>query len=175
MLSCLNDIMDEVIRSIHQSKIEEILRHINLIHPNLKFTTEMELNGRISFLDMLLIRIVRKLFSTWYCKPTDTGLVMNFHALAPKRYKRSVVSGFVHRIYCACSSWQYFCDSIEKLRKFLKRTNTHLSSTSQSSQRQSTNSGSLHSLSRISQPMLLTRNKNTEYYYSIVVNQPTSS
>ena len=113
--------MNDVIRSIRLSEIEEILRRINLIHPNLKFTMEMEVNGRISFLDMLLIRIGRKLFSTWYCKPTDTGLVMNFHALAPRRYKRSVVSGFVHRIYRACSSWQYICDSIDKAKEVLEK------------------------------------------------------
>ena len=113
--------MDDVIRSIRQSEIEEILRHINLIHPNLKFTIEMEVNGDISFLDMLLMRRGRKLFSTWYCKPTDTGLVMNFHALAPRRYKRSVVSGFVHRIYRACSTWQYVCDSIDKAKAVLEK------------------------------------------------------
>ena len=39
---------------------------------------------------------------------------MNYHALAPKRYKRSVVSGFVHRIHCACSTWQYFHEFLER-------------------------------------------------------------
>ena len=59
------------------------------------------------------------LSSTWYTKPTDTGLIMNFHALAPKRYKRSVVSGFVHRIYRACSDWKAFHESLEKAKKIL--------------------------------------------------------
>ena len=58
--------------------------------------------------------------STWYTKPTDTGLVMNFYALAPKKYKKSVVSGFVHRIYRACSSWSYFHQSLEKAKKILR-------------------------------------------------------
>ena len=58
-----------------------------------------------------------KLSSTWYCKPTDTGLIMNFYALAPKHYKRSVVEGFVHRVYRACSrhSWENFHDSMKKV------------------------------------------------------------
>ena len=62
-----------------------------------------------------------KLQSTWYSKPTDTGLILNFHALAPKRYKRSVVSGFVYRIYRACSSWALFHDSLEKAKRVLER------------------------------------------------------
>ena len=31
-----------------------------------------------------------KLSPTWYYKPTDTGKIINYHALAPKCYKRSV-------------------------------------------------------------------------------------
>ena len=46
---------------------------------------------------------------------------MNYHALAPKRYKRSVVSGVEHRIHRACSTWQHFHDSLEKAKRILKR------------------------------------------------------
>ena len=62
-----------------------------------------------------------KLSSTWYSKPTDTGLIMNFHSLAPKRYKYSVVSGFVPRIHRACSSWKHFHESLEKAKKILEQ------------------------------------------------------
>ena len=69
---------------------------------------------------MKIIRNACKLSSTWYCKPTDTGLIMNFHALAPLRYKKSVVCGFVHRIYRACSTWENFHTSLEKAIKILR-------------------------------------------------------
>ena len=62
-----------------------------------------------------------ELSSTWYNKPTDTGLIMNYHSLAPKRYKRSVVSGFVYRIYRACSNWNNFHVSLEKAKRILER------------------------------------------------------
>ena len=62
-----------------------------------------------------------KLLSTWYNKQSDTGLIMNFHALAPKRYKRSVVSGFVHRIHRAYSSWENIHTSLEKAKRILER------------------------------------------------------
>ena len=113
--------MDDVIRSIHRDQIQEKLRQINNIHRNLKFTMEGEQNGEIPFLDMLLIRKGKKLSSTWYCKPTDSGLVMNFHALAPKRYKRSVVSGFVYRIYRSCSTWEHFHHSLTKAKEVLEK------------------------------------------------------
>ena len=46
---------------------------------------------------------------------------MNYHALAPKRYKRSVVSGFVYRIHRACSSWENFHISMEKAKMILEK------------------------------------------------------
>ena len=46
---------------------------------------------------------------------------MNHHALAPKCYKRSVVEGFVHRVYRACSSWENVHDSVEKVKMILER------------------------------------------------------
>ena len=45
---------------------------------------------------------------------------MNFHALAPKRYKRSMVSGFIYRIHRACSSWNLFHESLGKEKRILE-------------------------------------------------------
>ena len=98
----------------------EVRVAINNLHPSLKFTIEREENGCIAFLDMKLIHENNSVSSTWYNKPTDTGLIMNFHALAPKRYKHSVVSGFVHRIFRACSTWNHFHESLEKAKKILE-------------------------------------------------------
>ena len=113
--------MDDVIRSIKRNKIEHVLQSINELHSSLKFTIERENDGKLPFLDMLVIRNNQKLTSTWQSKPTDIGLVMNYHALAPKRYKRSVVSGFVHRIYRACSTWKHFHESLRKAKCILEK------------------------------------------------------
>ena len=42
-------------------------------------------------------------------KPTDTGLIINFHSISPLKYKRSVFTGFVHSI-----SWKYSHESLTK-------------------------------------------------------------
>ena len=54
-------------------------------------------------------------------KATDTGLVMNYHALAPRKYKQSVVAGFVHRIHRACSTWENFHTSLQKAKCILEQ------------------------------------------------------
>ena len=93
--------MDDIIRVIKKEDKGRKLKEINNIHPSLKFTIECENEGSIPFLDMRIMNIMGNLSSTWYSKPSDTGLIMNYHSLAPKRYKRSVVSGFVHRLHRA--------------------------------------------------------------------------
>ena len=112
--------MDDIIQNIKRVQIEQKLTAINGLHPSLRFIIEREENGSIPFLDMRIIHSNGRLSSTWYNKPTATGLIMNYHALAPERYKRSVVSGFVYRMYRACSSWQHFHESLEKAKRVLE-------------------------------------------------------
>ena len=113
--------MDDILRTIKEQFIQAKLKEINALHPNLKFTLEVEAEGKLSFLDLCINHVNDKLSSIRYCKPTDTGLIINFHALAPKRYKRSAVEGFVHRVHRACSSWENFHDSMEKVKMTLQR------------------------------------------------------
>ena len=83
--------MDDILRTIKENLIENKLSEINSSHPNLKFTLEVEKTGELPFLDICIEHHQSMLSSTWYCKPTDIGLILNFHAMAPKRYKRSVI------------------------------------------------------------------------------------
>ncbi|XP_066936347.1 uncharacterized protein [Clytia hemisphaerica] len=86
--------MDDYLRNIRADKINEKLEEINNLHQSLKFTIEYEKGRSLPFLDMLIqCSPDGDLTSTWYSKETDTGLLMNFHALAPITYKRSVVDG----------------------------------------------------------------------------------
>ena len=79
--------MDDILRDIKEYRIDEKLREINGYHPNLTFTIEKEKGASLWFLDMKISRKDGKLTSTWYTKATDTGLTINYHALAPLRYK----------------------------------------------------------------------------------------
>jgi len=69
-------------------RLEEIvlMRHkllltVNRLNSSLKFTVEKEANNSIAFLDMEIHHQNNKLVSTWHTKSTDTGLIMNYHAL----------------------------------------------------------------------------------------------
>ncbi|XP_066913586.1 uncharacterized protein [Clytia hemisphaerica] len=113
--------MDDILRDIHVDDIESELKEVNELQaPNLKFTIEREKDGKIPFLDMLLIREGSTISSTWYTKPTDTGLMMNYHALSPLRYKRSAVTSMIHRIFRSCSTLELLDESLVKARRILK-------------------------------------------------------
>ena len=113
--------MDDIITTTKTTEVDNKLSEINQLHANLKFTTETETEGRLPFLDLCIVHSENELFTTWYSKPTDTGLIMNFHAVAPRRYKRAVVQGFIHRIFRACSTWEAFHESVKRAKQVLER------------------------------------------------------
>ena len=78
--------MDDIIRDIKKNCIDAKLAEINDLHPSLKFTIERAIEGKIPFLDMLILEINGRLSSTWYNKPTATGFIMNYRTVAPIRY-----------------------------------------------------------------------------------------
>ena len=57
----------------------------------------------------------------WYRKKTDTGLTINFHALAPMKYKRGMVINLVYRIFNAASSWELFDKGLTEGKSILRR------------------------------------------------------
>ena len=113
--------MDNILRTIKESLIDNKLSEINSLHSKLKFTLEVEQNGNLPFLDICIEHHEGTLCSTRYCKPTDTGLILNFHVMGPKRYKRSLIQGFVYRIYRACSTWKIFYESLIKAKDILEQ------------------------------------------------------
>ena len=113
--------MDDIVCDKKTDEVDQQLESNNNLHQNLTFTMEREQDGKMVHLDMLMLHRNNSLSSTWYTKPTDTGLVMNFHALAPNKYKRSVVSGMVHRIVRACSSDENVQSSLVKAKAILMK------------------------------------------------------
>ena len=105
----------------NKDEINERLNLANSLHPNLKFTIERENDGKLSFLDMVIFNSNGSLSSGWFRKVTDTGLTLNFNSLAPTKYKKSVVTSFVYRIFRACSNWELFHKDLFEATDILSR------------------------------------------------------
>ena len=74
--------MDDTIRDTKRDRKQTKLAELNNLHPSLKFTMEEEDDsGELAMLDVKVINDHGQLHSTWYNKPTDTGLIMNYHCM----------------------------------------------------------------------------------------------
>ena len=85
--------------------INPFLNYLNSKHPNIKFTSEIENNNSLAFLDVLIDKTINGFSSSVYRKPTFTGLTMNFNSFAPFLYKINLIKTLIHRSYSICSSY----------------------------------------------------------------------
>ena len=82
----------------------KLLSIFNSIHPNLHFTTELESDCSLSFLDVLIHRRSDGSFSfSIFRKKTWTGVYLNFHSFVPMSYKRALVRSLFTRVVRLCS------------------------------------------------------------------------
>ena len=113
--------VDDVICTTKINDTNNKLAVLNSLHPNLNFTFEIEQDNKIPFLDLLISRDENNLLhSNWYRKATDTGLLMNYHSVAPKKHKRAVITGLVHRVHSCSSSWTRFDDGLKEAKDILE-------------------------------------------------------
>ncbi|KAF7677257.1 hypothetical protein TCON_2655 [Astathelohania contejeani] len=99
------------------SHINMFRDYLNKKHPNIKFTSELEVNNSLSFLDVKLANVNG--FSTCiFRKPTFTGLGLNFHSFVPDIFKRNAIKTLLNRAYMVCSSWSSFDAEIKFLTEF---------------------------------------------------------
>ncbi|XP_046863266.1 uncharacterized protein LOC124457010 [Xenia sp. Carnegie-2017] len=99
------------------------LTYLNHQHPNISFTSELEKDNTLPFLDVKITRSNGKFSTSVYRKPTFTGLFTNFHSFIPIQYKRSLISSLLHRIFNLCSSYEHFHTELEVVRKMFTLNN----------------------------------------------------
>ena len=93
----------------------EFLDILNGLHPNLKFTMEVEANSTLPFMDVLVQRIGKTFVRSVYRKPTFTGLYMRWDSFSPTRTKISLIRSLAIRALKICSQ-STLADELEKLR-----------------------------------------------------------
>ena len=81
------------------SHIPLFLDFLNHQHPNIKFTSEIESNNTLPFLDVKITRSNQSFSTSVYHKPTFTGLFTNFDSFIPLSYRRSLILSLLHRFF----------------------------------------------------------------------------
>ena len=85
---------------------------LNRLHSSLSFTMEVESNGQLPFLDVLVERGDSSFLTSVYRKPTFTGLYLNWHSFAPKSTKLNLIRCLSYRALYICSE----CEIDNELR-----------------------------------------------------------
>ena len=87
---------------VFNRNLEELLdfqKYLNLLHPNIKFTLEIEKDNCINFLDLAIIKHNNKLHFNIYRKPTTTNQVIPFDSTAPITHKLASFRFFFNRLF----------------------------------------------------------------------------
>ena len=83
--------------------IRAALFFLNSRHSNIKFTTELESNNKLPFLDVYVVRRVNKYITTVYRKKTFTGVYLNWNSLTSRKYKIGLINNLLNRIFRSCT------------------------------------------------------------------------
>ena len=101
------------------SHVSKFLNFLNDKHPNIKFTSEIENNKCLPFLDISIKRVNNSLTTSVYRKRTFTGLMTKFNSSIPNQYKRNLVTTLVIRAYNICSNYFNLHNELTLLEQFL--------------------------------------------------------
>lgn len=91
--------VDDCLTAVPENKITDLINAFNNFHTKLQFTSEIEQNNQINFLDLTLVRKIEneKIKTKWYNKETWSGRYLNFNSNHPKNQKNSVIIGLTDR------------------------------------------------------------------------------
>ena len=112
---------DTFLLSRSKEHIEKFHLYLNCQHPNIKFTTDIEENNSISFLDIKINRDNNRFLTSVYRKPTFSGVFTNFGSYIPLSYRSGLISSFLYGAFKLCSNFEIFHQEIVLLKDIFKR------------------------------------------------------
>ena len=97
--------VDDTIFLKKVGSINYILSALNRFDVNIiKFTYELEHEGKLPFIDVLLCRKGKKIYTTVYRKATNNNAYLNWNAFTPISWKRGTLKTIIELAYLICST-----------------------------------------------------------------------
>lgn len=91
--------VDDLILSVPENCIDEILNIFNSFDTNIQFTVEKETDQSVPFLDMKLIRTNNNTIITrWYRKPINSNRFINYYSHHPMKMKINLIHNLKNRV-----------------------------------------------------------------------------
>ena len=92
--------MDDIfILGVNIEHIVKFKEYLNSEHQNINFTSELECNGKLPFLDNLIDRKDGKFITSVYRKPTFTEVYTHYLSFIPSVFKFGLLSTLLFRYF----------------------------------------------------------------------------
>ena len=112
--------VDDTCTALPSHRINEFLDHLNSVELSIQFTVEIESNGRLPFLDVLLeCEEGGSISTTVYKKPTHTDRYLDFSSHHPLAHKIAVVKTLHGRAEAISSSVMHKDNEVRHVRRAL--------------------------------------------------------
>ena len=94
---------------------------INSCHPNIEFTMEEALDGKLNFLDTSVNNNESLIDISCFNKKTNIGLYTHHSSLVDFELEKALISSLLSRAYGICTSWKNFHDQIDYIKNCLMK------------------------------------------------------
>jgi len=81
------------------ANIQDITNEFNSLHPNLKFTTELETNNKLNYLNITIHRTPTGWKTSIYRKPTFTDSIIPYSSKHPTQHKYAAIRYLYNRLH----------------------------------------------------------------------------
>jgi len=92
--------VDDIIALVQSSKrqVELLHKHLNKLHPRIQFTSEVEINNALNFLDITITNRNNKHNFSIYRKPTQSDMVIHKSSNHPRQQKMAAFRSMFYRL-----------------------------------------------------------------------------
>ena len=112
----LEALRNDTIAYVKPDAFDHVLSVLNSFHENISFTYEQEINGKISFIDILIMKNGNSFETTVHLKSTHNDIYLHWESFAPNTWKRGTLRTLVLRAHAICSTKELLDQEINHLQ-----------------------------------------------------------
>lgn len=113
--------VDDLLIVLPSRQVNRVKDVLNGIHPKLQFTVELETDGKLPYLDILIVRKENGvLVHDWYMKPSAAGKILHYNSHHPLHQKLNTTLNLFMRIH-KLSSPEFLNKNIERAKQILSK------------------------------------------------------
>ena len=117
--------VDDTICFIKGGSVNYKLSLLNSFDANIKFTYELEHEGKLPFLDLLLCRTEKKIYTTLYSRTNNNDVYLNWNAFTLISSKRGALKTLIERAYLICSTDELQNRELKHIEKVFYENNCY--------------------------------------------------